>query len=831
MSRCQPTPFSLKSLISLTVAPLVFTAFFAADAKKNLAQLPNPLPTFALPGSLPADTTIKLDGSNSMTVINEALKQRFEEKFPGTTVTLNSTGSTEALKALANGDIDLAAIGRPLTDAETSQGLTAIPISREKIAIIVGADNSFNQDLTAAQFAQIFRGDITNWSQVGGPDLPIRFIDRPDSSDTRQALSQYPVFKEAPFQSGSSAVRAEDDTAAIVQQLGSNGISYAIASQVLNQNNVRVLAMHGTLPDDPRYPYSQPRGYVYKGTPNPGVQAFLGFATSEPGQEVVQAAKDTEAAAVGAASAPNAVIAPSSEAVTSPSPEAVAIPSPTIAAPVTTEAIAAKPFPWWLLLIPLIGMPLLYWLMRGRQAAVPPVAAVGARQGRLILTPRNCKVAYAYWEVPEPEKATLRRQGGRKIMLRLYDVTDIPDMDQQIPHSVKQFDCDDQSQDLHVPIAVDDRDYVAELGYVTDEGHWLKLARSPHVRVPRCAPAAPGNFGKAATIAGGAALAAGGVALATGAVAATRTPSASPVEQSALLEHPRVILVPRNSKEAYAYWEIPTAYQQALRQAGGKLMLRIHEVSGGHDINKQDGHTVQEYACSASAPDLHVPIAESDRDYVADLGYWKDNRWQPLAQSAPVRVPAAPHAAANLQQSGASVATSVLGAGHNLADSISTTARAAVGAVGGVAAAASAAALAAQNRSSQPAVDPSQGTARQVKKFSAPPMNRECQIILVPRNAQEAYAYWDVSESYKTLLREQGGRNLMLRIHDATNIDIDSEAPHSTQEYVCQETDRDKHVSIPASDRDYIAELGYLTEDRRWLRLIRSFHVHVPSNP
>jgi hypothetical protein len=104
----------------------------------------------------------------------------------------------------------------------------------------------------------------------------------------------------------------------------------------------------------------------------------------------------------------------------------------------------------------------------------------------------------------------------------------------------------------------------------------------------------------------------------------------------------------------------------------------------------------------------------------------------------------------------------------------------------------------------------------------------QCRIILVPRNAQSAYAYWEVADRYKQALREQGGQILMLRIHDATNLDIDYQPAHSTQDYVCDEFERDMHVSVPERDRDYVAELGYVTEDGRWLRLIRSLHVRVP---
>ena len=188
-----------------------------------------------------------------------------------------------------------------------------VPVARHKIAIFVGANNPFRGGLTGEQFASIFRGELTDWSQVGGSPAPIRLIDRPDTSDTRRALSRYPVFQVAPFQTGATAKKLESDsTDAVILQLGKNQISYAIADQVINNSAVRVLPMYGTLPSDPSYPFSQPLAYVYKGdTPSAAVQAFLGFATAPENQadlEIARVAAATGAvgAATSAAGLPNA---------------------------------------------------------------------------------------------------------------------------------------------------------------------------------------------------------------------------------------------------------------------------------------------------------------------------------------------------------------------------------------------------------------------------------------------------------------------------------------------------------------------------------------------
>lgn len=286
----------------------------------SIAVKPNPAAVLPLPSANAG--TLRIDGSDEMFAINQVLKQRYEKQFPETTVELETNGTEKALQKLLNDEIDLAAVGRSLTPEEKARGLLEIPISREKIAIVVGQANPFKGDLTIDQLRQIFRGKITDWSEVGGAPGKIRVIDRPEHSDTRLALQQYQFFRSSGFEgdaktqdaidteatdtievpSGENVVRLkQDDTTSLIRVLGNDGIGYAIASQLVDQNEVRVVKLVITLdvlPEDPLYPYVQPRGYVYKQAPGSATQAFLGFATTKPGQAAVAVAKLAEAKAV-----------------------------------------------------------------------------------------------------------------------------------------------------------------------------------------------------------------------------------------------------------------------------------------------------------------------------------------------------------------------------------------------------------------------------------------------------------------------------------------------------------------------------------------------------
>jgi hypothetical protein len=104
----------------------------------------------------------------------------------------------------------------------------------------------------------------------------------------------------------------------------------------------------------------------------------------------------------------------------------------------------------------------------------------------------------------------------------------------------------------------------------------------------------------------------------------------------------------------------------------------------------------------------------------------------------------------------------------------------------------------------------------------------ESRIVLMPRDPQWAYAYWDIPNDHKHELRRQGGQQLALRVYDVTDISLDYQSPHSVQEYPCDEMAREWYLPVPVSDRDYAIEIGYRTGDGRWLVLARSAPVRVP---
>lgn len=779
---------------------------------------------FEVPESVPRGTTVRLDGSSSMAKVNQALKERFERQYPNSDVQLNAAGSTAALKALVNEEIDLAAIGRPLTEVEKAQGLVQIPLSRQKIAILVGPNSPYGDiDITFEQFSRIFRGEITDWSELGGEPGPIQLIDRPEYSDTRRAFQRYDVFKAASFRTGANTTQVErDSTDAVIEELGKNagGIGYAIADQVFDRQDVKIIPMHKVFPDDERYPFSQSLSYVYKEPATPAVEAFIGYALDPSNEEVVdEAVAETTTEPEEAIEEPDEAIEAAAAPQLAQAPNAPDSPEP--AAPVEVDEVdgetqATPPglIPWWvplLIALSFLAGGFLVWLLKDRDdddddrpkhrplaggmatngkptktvgAAVPPPAPAPApaptpapAHSSLHLVPYDGKNAYTYWDVAPVHIQNLQNQGGKDLVVRLYDVTDSLISPHQPPYLLQQFSCEPQPPYILLTLPAENRDYLAELGYLTPSGEWLLLATSNKVRVSPTIPTSP-------------------AVTATPSTQAWLTPSPYPATTTSAMTvppspsaygggyyppasaHSRLFLVPYDGKNAYTYWDIAPVQAQSLQRLGGeKLMLRLYDVTDSPNPERDQPPMLQQFGCQGEQNYLLLSLPAENRDYLVELGYLThEGYWLPLTRSETVRV------------------TPIFGTGNVLPG--------------------------------DRGMGHGEGT-----WLSHSPSPSHSRLFLVPYSGKNAYAYWELAPNQIQALKRQGGETLLLRLYDVSDsLDPDRYRSHCVQEYDCQGSENYVLLTFPSADQDYLAELGYLTASGDWLPIADSETVRVTTN-
>lgn len=138
---------------------------------------------------------ISLAGSTSMEKVCEALMEGFMEKYPEITVTTEYTGSGAGLESLNAGSVDIGNASRHVKDEEAASGAVENVIALDGIAVIVDKDNAVI-DLTSEQLASIYKGEITNWSELSGNDEAIVVIGRESGSGTRDAFEELNKIKD-----------------------------------------------------------------------------------------------------------------------------------------------------------------------------------------------------------------------------------------------------------------------------------------------------------------------------------------------------------------------------------------------------------------------------------------------------------------------------------------------------------------------------------------------------------------------------------------------------------------------------------------------------------
>ena len=133
--------------------------------------------------------SISLAGSTSMEKLCEAMSESFMEKYPNITVTAEYTGSGAGIESLEAGSVDIGNSSRNLKDSELEAGAVENVVAIDGIAVIVDKDNTVT-DLTSDDLAKIYKGEVTNWSELGGSDEAIVVIGRENGSGTRTAFEE-----------------------------------------------------------------------------------------------------------------------------------------------------------------------------------------------------------------------------------------------------------------------------------------------------------------------------------------------------------------------------------------------------------------------------------------------------------------------------------------------------------------------------------------------------------------------------------------------------------------------------------------------------------------
>ncbi len=233
---------------------------------------------------------IAAGGSTSMKNVIAALTEGFAEVEPGVTVSYDPTGSGAGITGAADKTLDIGLSSRALKDDEKAD-VEGTTIALDGIAIIVN-NASKVENLTVDQLKQMFTGEITNWSEVGGDDGEIVLIGREAGSGTRDGFESIVDVKD-------SCKYAQELTAtgAVISAVEANPLAIGYASLSAVGDTVKMVTVGGVecseeTVKDGSYEVQRPFVFVTNKSValSEQAQAFFDFATSADAADLIRTA-------------------------------------------------------------------------------------------------------------------------------------------------------------------------------------------------------------------------------------------------------------------------------------------------------------------------------------------------------------------------------------------------------------------------------------------------------------------------------------------------------------------------------------------------------------
>ncbi|MEN6552160.1 MAG: phosphate ABC transporter substrate-binding protein [Methanobacterium sp.] len=246
---------------------------------------------FALAGSS-NQQTIQIAGSTSVQPVAEKLAQAYMEKHPDVKINVQGGGTSVGITSAQQGTADIGTASSKPKDSD-AQGLVQTQIAKDGIVVIVNNDNKISA-LTINQTKDIFSGNITDWSKVGGSSGTISVITREDGSGTRDGFQNIVMGGKNGTKIVNNAI-VQSSTEAVLQAVKGNPNAVGYISLASLNGDVKAVTINGVAPSeqtvsDDTYKIVRPFIFLTKGEPTGIVKDFIDFTMSAEGQKIVKEA-------------------------------------------------------------------------------------------------------------------------------------------------------------------------------------------------------------------------------------------------------------------------------------------------------------------------------------------------------------------------------------------------------------------------------------------------------------------------------------------------------------------------------------------------------------
>jgi len=255
-----------------------------------------------------AQDFIQVKGSDTLINLVQRLAEVYMEYHPNTAIAVTGGGSGVGIAALIANRVQIADASRPMKDKEKAaakeNGVVPyeIVVGIDGLSVIVNADLAVN-DLTVEEIGKIFRGDVTNWKEVGGPDQMISLYGRQANSGTYVFFQEHVLAKK----DYSPRMKRMNGNAQIVEGviadksgIGYVGVGYVFDDKGHVRDGLKVLKVAVDANAEPvtplvadnvksgKYPIARALFQYINGKPSGAVKDFIAFELGPEGQKIVE---------------------------------------------------------------------------------------------------------------------------------------------------------------------------------------------------------------------------------------------------------------------------------------------------------------------------------------------------------------------------------------------------------------------------------------------------------------------------------------------------------------------------------------------------------------
>ena len=260
--------------------------------------------------------SLTVSGSTALQPLVTAVAKDYTTKCSGASITVQGGGSSTGKANVEAGSVGIGNSDTPASAAQSD--LVDHQVAVVIFGVIVNSGAGVT-NLTTAQIQGIYTGTYTNWSQVGGKNLPIVVVSRPTTSGTRATFAQYVLGKQEKITGPSHLV--SDATGTVVTEVGqtAGAIGYAATGQVPSGGTASIISIDGNAPtaanvENNTYKFWNIEHMYTKGKASNLAQALIDYMSSDEGhsEEAKLQFIDLASVQASAITAHNAVPKPAS---------------------------------------------------------------------------------------------------------------------------------------------------------------------------------------------------------------------------------------------------------------------------------------------------------------------------------------------------------------------------------------------------------------------------------------------------------------------------------------------------------------------------------------